>query len=95
MALSGVAGIRESFVRDCLAVCSNRRIICDILIDICYEKQSTKKFVWDLFPDVIIGNLLKKTGGVIHFPTKDVNGDVMYNGDMFSIKEAVILSEEV
>ena len=95
MALSGVAGIRESFVRGCLAVCSNRRIICDIMIDICYEKRSTKKFVWDLFPDVIIGNLLEKTGGVIHFPTKDVNGDVMYNGDMFSIKEAVILSEEV
>jgi len=89
----GVGGIKESFIRDCLAVCSDRVTLCDIMVDVCYKKKSTKKFVWEMFADVIISNLLSRNNGVARFPHRDPDGDIVYGGERFSIMETDILSE--
>ena len=49
-------------------VCSNEKILCDILIDLLYDKPNSKSVVWEMCGDVIIDNLLEKANGVIEYP---------------------------
>ena len=49
-------------------VCSNGKILCDILIDLLYDKPNAKGVVWDMCGDIIIENLLEKSNGVITYP---------------------------
>ena len=60
--------------RMCPPVCSNRFVLCDIVLDICYKKSSTKRFAWEMCGDEIIQNLLDKHNGVISYPTVDPAG---------------------
>ena len=92
-AAAGVSSIKESFVRECLSVCSDRSVLCDILIDICYKKGSTKKFVWEMFPDVIVSNLLARKNGEVSFPMMDPAGDISYCGEKFVISKTSLLTE--
>ena len=39
-----------------------------ILIDLLYDKPNSKGVVWDMCGDVIIDNLLSKSGGIIEYP---------------------------
>ena len=48
--------------------CANEKMLCDILIDLLYDKPNSKGVVWDMCGDVIIDNLLSKSGGVIEYP---------------------------
>ena len=48
--------------------CPNEKILCEILIDLLYDKPNAKGVVWDMCGDVIIDNLLEKTNGVIEYP---------------------------
>lgn len=48
--------------------CSNEKMLCDILIDLLYDKPNAKGVVWDMCGDVIIDNLLSKSGGLIEYP---------------------------
>ena len=43
-------------------------MLCDILIDLLYDKPNAKGVVWDMCGDVIIDNLLSKSGGLIEYP---------------------------
>lgn len=49
-------------------VCPNEKMLCDILIDLLYDKPNSKGVVWDMCGDVIIDNLLSKSGGIIEYP---------------------------
>lgn len=49
-------------------VCSNGKILCDILIDLLYDKPNSKSVVWEMCGDVIIDNLLQKSNGIIEYP---------------------------
>ena len=49
-------------------ICSNGKILCDILIDLLYDKPNAKGVVWDMCGDVIIDNLLYKAGYEIDYP---------------------------
>lgn len=68
----------------CLQICASDWELCDILIDICYEKDSTKQLVWDIAGQTIIDNLLDKNGRIISYPVRDDDGDVMFNGEKFT-----------
>lgn len=48
--------------------CPNEKMLCDILIDLLYDKPNSKGVVWDMCGDVIIDNLLSKSGGIIEYP---------------------------
>ena len=48
--------------------CSNSYMLCDILIDMLYGSNSTKCVVWDMCSDIIIQNLLAKSGGHLEYP---------------------------
>lgn len=49
-------------------VCSNERVLCNILIDLLYNKPNSKGVVWDICGDIIIDNLLKKSEYMLEYP---------------------------
>lgn len=86
--------MRDEFEGACDEICSNRVTLCDIVIDICYQKSNTKRFAWEMCGSEIIANLLNKNGGVIHFPVQDDEGAIEFGGRRFSMMEKVIGGNE-
>lgn len=84
-ALKSLSDIQESFERDCSAICSNRHALCNIILDICYTRKSTKTFAWHICSNEIIENLLANNNNTISFPMLNEDGDVSYAGKKFEI----------
>lgn len=80
-----LAMMDEEFRRSCATICPDGNALCNIILDICYTKNSTKRFAWSMCGDEIIYNLLQKNNGMISFPARDDNGDIEYCGEYFSI----------
>lgn len=77
--------MREEFTRDCISVCPNAEQLCDIVLDLCYGSEGTKSFAWDMCKTEIIENLLRKNDGMIRYPAKNIDGDITFCGEKFSI----------
>ena len=71
----------------CAVVCPRSDQLCDITLDMCYRKEGTKQFAWDMSSAQIIRNLLKRSNGIIRYPYRDENGPISYGGARFSVKE--------
>lgn len=82
---SAINIINNSFEKDCSVVCSNDEELCNILLDICYKRNSTKRFVWSMCGKTIIKNLLNKNDNYIQFPKLSDNGDIYYAGNTYEI----------
>lgn len=82
--LDQIADLKQRFKRECLLACPNDRALCDIIIDMCYSRNRTKVFVWDMCADQIIENLLNNNGMKMSYPVLDDNGDMTYCGKAFS-----------
>lgn len=54
--------------------CPNEKMLCNILIDLLYDKPNAKGVVWDMCGDVIVENLLEKSGGILSYPAKVSDG---------------------
>lgn len=74
----------QGFKSECQSICSNRQQLCDVLLDICYQKEGSKQFAWDIASEEIIENLLSHNDGQIAFPVIDENGDVEFGGNRYS-----------
>ena len=85
--------IKETWTEKCLSICSNMKVLTNILLEICYNASGSKAMVWDICGEQIINNLLEKNNNTFMFPTKDAFGDIEFDGDYFSIME-VIVDEE-
>lgn len=81
--LAARAMLVEDFKKAAYCICSNRYQLCDIILDLTYTKEGTKQFAWDIVPDVITENLGKKSGYIM-IPERDENGDVCFNGNVYS-----------
>lgn len=84
---SRMSEMRAEFEQECAKVCPSRDVLCDIVLDICYTKSSTKRFAWEMCGDEIIRNLLRRSGGMISYPTIDPDGDIEYGGEKFSLQK--------
>ena len=82
--------LRSDFIAECAMVCPNRFVLCDIILDICYQKNSTKRFAWDICGEEIIHNLLVRNDGHIVYPEQDANGDIEFHGVRFSLRRKKI-----
>ena len=89
-ALSEITLMNNEFRKECDIICPNKDVLCNIILDICYTKNSTKKFAWGMCGEEIIHNLLQKNKNIISFPTASDKGDIEYCGDTF-----LILSKEI
>lgn len=82
--------MHSEFLSECTKVCPNRFTLCDIVLDICYRRNSTKRFAWDMCGQEIIHNLLVRSGGVIQYPTLDPDGEIEFCGNRFSVRKKKI-----
>ena len=83
--------IDEEFRRECAEICPNEESLCNIVLDICYMKNSTKRFAWSMCKEQIIKNLLKRSGNMIYYPTMDDSGNIEFNGERFIINVGEIV----
>ena len=82
--------MRNEFLQECILVCPNASTLCDIVLDICYQRKSTKRFAWEICGHEIIQNLLQRHGGVISYPALDDAGEIGFCGNRFSIRQEAI-----
>lgn len=85
---------KRYFVEKCDELCIDKYKLCDIVIDICYTTNKSKQFAWDICGDTIVNNLLKKHDFKLSFPKADKNGDIIFNGEKFSMTEIKIGGEQ-
>ena len=72
-------------------VCPNEKMLCDILIDILYDKPNSKNVVWDMCGNIIIENLLEKSGNVLSYPEKVAdNADFTCCRNSFRMKQITV-----
>lgn len=75
--------LNEEFKKECLQVCQNGHTLCDILIDVCGNTDSAKKFIWMMCGEELIDSLLSEHNNIIYFPTLDADGDIEYCGNRY------------
>jgi hypothetical protein len=76
------------FKEDCLEVCSNEDILCNIIVDICYNgMKKSKQFAWTLCGDIMVKNLLKHYDYHLKYPKQVEQGDFTYKGLQFIMEE--------
>ena len=85
--------MRQEFVAECTKICPDRRALCDIVLDICYRRNGTKRFAWEVCGDEIIENLLDRHGGKMTFPELDPDGEITFAGERFTRKTIKIGGE--
>ena len=86
--------MNAEFRRECDLICQNGSTLCDILLELCYTRSSTKRFVWSLCGEEIIQNLLKKNKGLIRYPALCQDGDLLYGGERYTVVEYIMGVEE-
>jgi len=66
-------------------ICSNKEDLCNIIVDLCYKNNFSKQFAWDVCGKSIIENILVKNNYNISYPVKDLEGNIRYGGELFSM----------
>lgn len=74
------------FRKQCDEVCPNSDVLCNIVLDICYKKNATKRFAWNMCGKDIIHNLLEKNDYLISYPVLSKDGDIYYGGNTFKVE---------
>ena len=96
-AYSVISELNREFEKECISVCPDANVLCDILLDLCYKRNSTKKFVWSISAHEIINNLLARNNGRISFPalaTQETgDGTIDFAGKTFELKTITITGE--
>lgn len=78
--------IMSRFTRSCACECTNEDELCDIILDMCYNNENSKQFVWDVCWKTILGNLLSRHNGMIEFPVLvEHGGDFEFCGKKFAM----------
>lgn len=77
--------MNEAFRKECDMICPNSSALCNILLDLCYTKNFTKSFVWNMCGSEIIHNLLRKNDWNISYPTLSEDGELEYGGNRFTV----------
>lgn len=87
--------LKEMYKQKCIEKVSCEEDLCNILVDMCYEKNNSKQFVWDMCGNQIIENLLIKNNGNINYPELDDKGNIYFNGELFTLKTIKIKEDNI
>lgn len=88
--VSSAADLNRWYRAECHSVCPDYDELCNIVVDLCYTRESTKRFAWKISGYVIIKNLLSKNNNVIYYPTKSASGDILWKSDTYSIEKTLV-----
>lgn len=86
--------MNDEFRKECYKICPNASMLCNIILDICYTRSSTKRFAWNMCGSEIIHNLLIKNDNKISYPTLDSDGDIEFCGNKFIVETTKFEVEE-
>lgn len=84
--LATLSVMNEEFRKECNKICPNRSQLCNIILDICYTRNSTKRFAWSMCGSDIIHNLLINNDNKISYPTLDTAGDITFCENKFVVE---------
>lgn len=62
--------INAEFAERCSIACPDETTLCDIILDICYNSGSLKRFAWGVCGKEIINNLLNRNNRAISCPVR-------------------------
>jgi hypothetical protein len=74
------------FKEECMKICFDEDMLCNILVDLCYNSNKSKQFAWTLCGDTMIKNLLKNKSNKLYFPLQSEDGDFTYKGLTFKME---------
>ena len=78
--------LAEEFRKECALVTPSAVELCDIVVDICYAKEKSKQFAWDMCGDQMIANVIRNSGGKVNWPRATTQGDIVYGGKRFKLE---------
>lgn len=79
--------LAEEFALACAAVCPDENELCDIVVDMCYARENSKQFAWDICGERMVKNVLEKTGGEIYYPRAARQGSIVYGGKRYQLEK--------
>lgn len=87
--------IYEEYSKELRTIIIDERILVNTLIDLSYNKTKiSKPFIWFLCGDLILKCMLNKNGNKIEYPVRDLEGDIVFDGEIFKMIEKVIEEED-
>lgn len=85
---------REYYMNAFRTLPMERKVLTDILLDLCYAKGNIKDVVWEVCGEQIIDNLLESHNHTLYYPYLDSQGEFQYLGNTYAMKE-LKLNQEV
>ena len=82
--------LRADFLAQCAVITPSEIELCDIVVDLTYDKEKSKQFAWDMCGEQIVANVLRNTGGKIRWPRATPKGDIAFDGKLFKMEEFVV-----
>ena len=83
----------EYYIKEMRTQCPNEEMLCDVLIDLCYNEaikdKYSKDILWTACGNVIVDRLLKSHNYKMRYPTKSDNPDFICCGTGFEMKEVI------
>ena len=88
--------LSDTFKTEAETICTNIEELCDIVLDICYTKECSKQFAWDICGEQILKNLLSKNNNDLQFPklTNTNSYDFEYMGFKFEMIKVKVVNHE-
>lgn len=86
--------MNEEFRKECSMICQDKNVLCNIILDLCYTRSSTKRFAWSMCGAEIIHNLLNKNNQQITLPVLCQDGEIEFCGDRFTEAQITIGVDE-
>ena len=76
----------SNFIEKAELICDgDYEILTNSLVEMLYTNPVSKQFVWDICGNYIIDLLLKNNNYYISYPIEDVNGNIEWNGNRYSL----------
>lgn len=85
----------DTFVARCAEVCPNEKVLCNALVDLCYNSSTSKQFVWDVCGENIVDNLLRRNGYAANYPERTNNGgEFSFGGVQYQMRGTILKGAE-
>ena len=69
-------------------ICNNEDMLCDLLLDYCYQYNGNKEILWNVAGETLIARLAQNQK--LYYPIANPNGDFEVQGKCYSMKEYVV-----
>ena len=88
-------GLYDGLIKEASMIIPNEELLVNTLIELSYNKSKiTKAFAWYVGGEQILRCMLSKNENKIKYPVRDLEGDIVFDGEIFKMIEKVIEEED-